>query len=67
MSSRRSRPVAPIDYVPQINCPMLGIFGNEDQAPTPSRWIRSKSRLKKNGKQYEFHRYDGAGPRLLLL
>jgi carboxymethylenebutenolidase len=55
------QPVAPIDYVPQINCPILGIFGNEDQAPTPEQVDTLEESLKKNGKQYEFHRYDGAG------
>ena len=29
------RPVAPIDLTPNLNAPLLGIFGNDDQAPPP--------------------------------
>ena len=40
---------------------MLGLFGNEDQAPTPAQVDQHEAELKKQGKNYEFHRYDGAG------
>ena len=55
------RPVAPIDYTADLGCPLLGIFGNEDQSPTPDQVDRHEEELKRLGKQYEFHRYDGAG------
>ena len=55
------QPVAPIDYTAEINCPVLGIFGNEDQSPTPEDVNKTEAELKKHGKEYEFHRYDGAG------
>ncbi|MFN0073428.1 MAG: dienelactone hydrolase family protein [Chloroflexota bacterium] len=55
------QPVAPIDYTAQLNCPVLGIFGNEDQSPTPEQVNTLEEALKTHGKQYEFHRYDGAG------
>ena len=55
------RPVAPIDYTAKIACPLLGIFGNEDKSPTPEQVDETEERLKKEGKQYEFHRYDEAG------
>ena len=40
---------------------LLGLFGNEDAAPTPEQVNQHEAELKKHGKQYEFHRYDGAG------
>jgi carboxymethylenebutenolidase len=55
------RPVAPIEYTPSITAPMLGVFGNEDANPTVDQVNRTEAELKKHGKQYEFHRYDGAG------
>jgi carboxymethylenebutenolidase len=55
------RPVAPIDYTPSIACPLLGIFGNEDRNPTVEHVNETEAALKREGKQYEFHRYDGAG------
>jgi carboxymethylenebutenolidase len=55
------RPVAPIDYTSDLRAPLLGIFGNEDQSPTPEQVNQHEGALKQQGKQYEFHRYDGAG------
>jgi len=55
------QPVVPIDYTADLSCPVLGIFGNEDQSPTPEQVNILEEALKKNGKSYEFHRYDGAG------
>lgn len=55
------RPVAPIDLTEQMNVPLLGIFGNEDRSPTPEQVDRTEEVLKRLGKSYEFHRYDGAG------
>ena len=55
------RPVAPIDYTKELTAPLIGIFGNEDQNPPPDQVDRHEAELKKHGKEYEFHRYDGAG------
>ena len=55
------RPVAPLDYTADLAVPLLGIFGNEDSAPTPDQVNEHEEVLKRQGKQYEFHRYDGAG------
>jgi len=55
------QPVAPIDYTKNLSAPMLGLFGNDDQAPTPAQVDQHEAELKKHGKNYEFHRYDGAG------
>lgn len=54
-------PVAPIDLTKDLPCPILGLFGNEDSSPTPEQVNQHEAELKKHGKQYEFHRYDGAG------
>ena len=56
-----ARPVAPIDYAEQLDIPLLGIFGNEDFSPTPADVDTLEGTLKKLGKDYEFHRYEGAG------
>jgi len=56
-----SRPVAPIDYAEQLQCPLLGIFGNDDFNPTPEDVNKLEEVLKELGKDYDFHRYDGAG------
>jgi carboxymethylenebutenolidase len=55
------RPVAPLDYTERLDCPLLGIFGNEDRNPTPENVNRLEEELKKYGKNYQFHRYDDAG------
>ena len=56
-----AQPVAPIDYAKDLKCPLLGIFGNEDQRPTAAEVNAHEAELKKLGKKYEFHRYDKAG------
>ncbi len=53
--------VAPIDETEKIAAPLIGIFGNDDQNPNPDEVNRTEERLKAAGKNYEFHRYDGAG------
>ena len=55
------RPVAPIDYTKDLSCPMIGLFGNDDKSPSPEQVNQHEAELKKHGKNYEFHRYDGAG------
>ena len=55
------QPRAPIDFTPQMRAPLLGIFGNEDANPDPAQVDHIEAELKRHGKDYEFHRYDGAG------
>jgi carboxymethylenebutenolidase len=55
------QPVAPVDYTRDLQAPLLGLFGNDDQAPSPAEVDTHEAELKKHGKNYEFHRYDGAG------
>ena len=54
-------PVAPIDYTDQLNCPLLGLFGEDDASPPPSQVKIHEDELKRLGKDYEFHMYPGAG------
>ncbi len=54
-------PVSPITLTADLSCPLIGIFGNEDRAPSPEQVNQHEAELKKCGKAYEFHRYDGAG------
>ena len=55
------QPVAPIDYTSNLSCPILGLFGNDDPAPSAAQVDQHEAELKKQGKTYEFYRYDGAG------
>jgi len=55
------QPVAPIDLTADLSCPLLGLFGNDDQAPTPAQVDQHEAALKQHNKTYEFHRYDKAG------
>jgi carboxymethylenebutenolidase len=55
------RPVPVIDMTANLTAPLLGIFGNDDQSPSPEEVNRTEEKLKSLGKTYVFHRYDGAG------
>ena len=50
-----------VDQIPNLRCPVLGMFGNDDKYPSPEQVDEFEQLLKDNGKSYEFHRYDGAG------
>lgn len=49
-----------VDRLPGLRCPLLGLFGNEDKFPSPEQVDELEAILKANGKEYDFHRYDGA-------
>jgi carboxymethylenebutenolidase len=50
-----------VDKTPDLSCPLLGLFGNEDKYPSPAHVDELEEALKANGKNYEFHRYPDAG------
>ena len=50
-----------VDQLPNLRCPLLGLFGNEDRYPSPEQVAELREILSANGKQFEFHSYDGAG------
>lgn len=52
---------APITLAGDIRCPVLGIFGNEDEGPSPEDVDDYDAALEAGGVPHEFHRYDGAG------
>jgi len=49
------------DQLPKLSVPLLGLFGNDDQHPSPEQVDTLEEILKADGKPYEFHRYDDAG------
>ena len=51
----------PIELAPNIPCPVVGFFGNDDQNPTPEDVDDYSAALTAAGVAHEFHRYDGAG------
>jgi carboxymethylenebutenolidase len=50
-----------VDQLPNLRCPLLGLFGNEDSYPSPEQVDELEQHLQANGKTYEIHRYDDAG------
>ena len=46
---------------PNLRCPLLGLFGNEDQSPSPADVDAMEAALREHGKTFDFHRYDDAG------
>jgi carboxymethylenebutenolidase len=55
------QPVAPIDLTQDLQIPLLGLFGIEDQRPSPDDVAKTEQALQKHGKNYEFHMYQNAG------
>ena len=55
------QPVSPLDYTESLSAPLLGLFGAEDQSPTPEQVRQHEDELRRHGKDYEFHMYEGAG------
>jgi carboxymethylenebutenolidase len=55
----RSRPIKHLTK--DLSCPLLGLFGADDQYPSPDQVNELEDELKAQGKTYEFHIYDGAG------
>jgi carboxymethylenebutenolidase len=50
-----------LDRVPDLRCPLLGLFGADDKYPTPDDMAVLDEALTAAGKEHEFHTYDGAG------
>lgn len=50
-----------IELSDRIPCPVIGIFGNDDQNPSPADVDDLDSALTAAGIAHDFHRYDGAG------
>jgi carboxymethylenebutenolidase len=52
-------PLLPI--ADQLSCPLLGLFGADDQYPAPAETETLEAELTRLGKTFEFHTYEGAG------
>jgi carboxymethylenebutenolidase len=52
---------APIEQTANIQAPILGLFGETDQNPTPADVAKIAAELQKHGKSHEFHMYPGCG------
>jgi carboxymethylenebutenolidase len=50
-----------LHLAPNLSCPLLGLFGADDQFPTPAAVATLDAELTKLNKPHEFHSYDGAG------
>ncbi|WP_236790599.1 dienelactone hydrolase family protein [Amycolatopsis sp. GM8] len=50
-----------LGLAPRLSCPLLGLFGADDQYPTPDETAKLADELNRLGKDHEFHTYDGAG------
>jgi carboxymethylenebutenolidase len=47
--------------IKDLSCPLLGLFGAEDQYPAPEEVAELEKLLAEAGKEFEFHTYEGAG------
>jgi carboxymethylenebutenolidase len=52
---------APFELSDHIQCPVLGLFGEEDGNPNPADVGKLDAELSRLGKAHEFHSYPGAG------
>ena len=50
-----------VDKVADLSCPLLGLFGADDQHPSPDQVAELEKALQEAAKTYEFRSYEGAG------
>ena len=49
-----------IDRAENLSCPLLGLFGGDDKFPAPEEDDTLAAELKRLGKTFDFHVYEGA-------
>jgi carboxymethylenebutenolidase len=49
------------DRLPDLSCPLLGLFGNDDTHPSPEAVAELERILSEHDKDFEVHSYDNAG------
>jgi carboxymethylenebutenolidase len=50
-----------VDQLPNLACPLLGLFGAEDRTPSPEHVDELSRILTEHGKDFEMHSYPDAG------
>lgn len=50
-----------VHLVPDLSCPLLGLFGADDHFPSPEQTAELDQLLTEAGKPHQFHTYGGAG------
>ncbi|MGI8576382.1 MAG: dienelactone hydrolase family protein [Nocardioidaceae bacterium] len=50
-----------VDLLPELSCPLLGLFGSEDRNPSPADVCELDERLAEAGKPHDLHSFAGAG------
>jgi carboxymethylenebutenolidase len=50
-----------VEQLPGLRAPLLGLFGADDQYPSPANVAELREILAAQGKSFEEHTYDGAG------
>ena len=58
-------PHAPIEFVSDLSCPVMGLFGEDDARPSIAEVEATDAAIKAAGKSWEYHTYPNAGPRFL--
>ena len=54
------KPISPIDLIPIIACPLIGVYGELDHIVTQDDVALLRGTLDKNDKEYEIYSYPGA-------
>ncbi|MEU7868697.1 dienelactone hydrolase family protein [Dactylosporangium sp. NPDC049140] len=49
------------DRLPEVRCPVLGLFGDDDKYPAPDEVARLAAIMGEHGKSFEHYSYAGAG------
>jgi carboxymethylenebutenolidase len=52
---------AVVGETPNLSAPLLGLFGADDQFPSPEQTAVLEKALTEAGKEFDFHVYEGAG------
>jgi carboxymethylenebutenolidase len=58
---------AVVGEIPNLSAPLLGLFGADDQYPSPEQTAVLDEALTKAGKEHEFHVYEGAGHAFFMI
>lgn len=61
LQSLNSDGPSPLEQTANCNIPVLGLFGEEDQNPTPEDVATIAAEMQKQGKTHQFHIYPGCG------